>query len=588
MAYDILTTSGIISFVNSYISNETHKLITPITNRTTKYQNLSSAYSTLSSKLGNLKKLLNEFKSTEVGSLFNSKLASSSNSNFVNVTATGSASVGAFSLRVGQLAKNDLLVSQEFASAGANAITGTHNFLIKTGDGEGGEFVSNIAVDFSDTETNQTVMEKIRDAVNSDKAVVNSGTKSASADYTGGTSTFKINLNGTETSITVNGGGTYEDLIDELASKINTDISGVTAEKIIDSPNPGDVNIKLTVNDSSKYISISHESGFDTVSDLNIAVTKEKGASGIITASAFSPVAGYSQFTLTSKETGSGFSIKELSDGGLSSALSGIGLNLGVSRPSFEQSTNPDTPGYVYADISENSLLNSRITFNGLTVQRNSNTISDLVSGVTFDLKSVMQESDSDVSVSVATDTASIKSKIEEFITKFNDVYTYLKTNASTGSNRGVLASDSNSSSLLSMFGSLAYTNIPGISEQELNALYKIGISFNSSTGLSISDSTKFELKIKENGSEVAAIFNSTNGIANSLFNKIDPYLGVNGYLSKAKSGFDNSVSSLNDRKAAVEKRIDKSAGLLKQRYERMQAQLSELLLVQNMFGNIA
>ncbi len=587
MANDILTTSSINSLITSYIANENEKLITPITKRVSKYQSLSSVYSILSSKLDKFKSLLTNLRSTESSSLFNAKSAASSNTSFITASAGNSASVGAYGIRVNQLAKNDLLVSQELSSTLANAVTGTQYFTVKTGDGSGGEYISNIEVALTGTETNQTVMEKIRDAINADKAVVSSSSMSTSSSYSGGTSTFKINLNGTEKSITVNGGGTYEDLIDELVSKINTDISGVTAEKVVDSPNPGDVKLKLTVGDASKYISITHESGFDLVSDLNIGVTKEKGASGIVTASVLSPVSGFSQFTLTTKETGVDFRIKELSDNSTYSALSSIGLNLGSNRPTFNQSTDPDTTGYVYSDITVNSQLNAIIEFNGLNIQRNSNVVSDLVSGVTFSLKSLMEPTDPNVNVTVTADTSSIKTKIEDFITQFNDIYTYIKAQqeSSNTTGRGVLSSDGNASTLLSTLSELVYSKVPGISDQNINTLYQIGLTFNSNTGLSISDSSKLEQKIRDNGDEIAALFNSTDGISNALYNKINPYLGIEGYLSKSKSNFESNIKALNDRKIAGEKRINKSSIILRQRYEQLQAQLASILTIQNFFS---
>jgi len=587
MANDILTTSSINSLITSYIANENEKLITPITKRVSKYQSLSSVYSILSSKLDKFKSLLTNLRSTESSSLFNAKSAASSNTSFITASAGNSASVGAYGIRVNQLAKNDLLVSQELSSTLANAVTGTQYFTVKTGDGSGGEYISNIEVALTGTETNQTVMEKIRDAINADKAVVSSSSMSTSSSYSGGTSTFKINLNGTEKSITVNGGGTYEELIDELVSKINTDISGVTAEKVVDSPNPGDVKLKLTVGDASKYISITHESGFDLVSDLNIGVTKEKGASGIVTASVLSPVSGFSQFTLTTKETGVDFRIKELSDNSTYSALSSIGLNLGSDRPTFNQSTDPDTTGYVYSDITVNSQLNAIIEFNGLNIQRNSNVVSDLVSGVTFSLKSLMEPTDPNVNVTVTADTSSIKTKIEDFITQFNDIYTYIKAQqeSSNTTGRGVLSSDGNASTLLSTLSELVYSKVPGISDQNINTLYQIGLTFNSNTGLSISDSSKLEQKIRDNGDEIAALFNSTDGISNALYNKINPYLGIEGYLSKSKSNFESNIKALNDRKIAGEKRINKSSIILRQRYEQLQAQLASILTIQNFFS---
>ncbi|MGA9293869.1 MAG: flagellar filament capping protein FliD [Ignavibacteriaceae bacterium] len=589
----ILTTSNITALVNSYITDQTSRIITPITTRQTRYQNLSSAYNTFSSKLTSLKSLLVDFKIADTTSLFNKKAAASSDPTFISTSVENSASIGAYNMRVDQLAKNDVLLSQDIASSAANALTGTHTFTLKTGDGTNPDFTSNVEVTFSGSETNQTVMEKIRNAINTDKAVVQSGTKSASASYTGGPSTFTIDLNGTETSISVNGGGTYEDLIDEIASKINSDVSGVSAEKVLDS-GTGNVSLKLTVNNSKNYISVTNTSGNDIVSDLGIGAVKEKGASGMVTASSFSPASGNTQLSLTSKETGVNYRIKELSDSGSSTALSSLGLNIGASRPAFDQSTEPDTVGFLYSDISSNSLLNAKLTFNGLSISRDSNIIDDLVTGVTFNLKASMQSSDSDVSVSVANDVKTIESKVQDFITKFNDIYQFLKTNSSATSSSssgttsytpGVLSYDSNASSLLSMLRSVAYTRVVGIPTGDMNSLSQIGITFDTSTGLSISDTAAFEQKVNENSDQVAALFNSTDGLANTLYNQIDPYLGVSGYLTIKKNSYNSNITSLSDKITAAQDRINKSADSLRSQYEKLQSQLAEMISMQNMIS---
>ena len=582
----ILSTSYITALVNSYITNQTNQIITPISTRQTRYQNLSSAYSTFSSKLNALQTLLSDFKVTDSTSLFNTKAGTSSNSDFIATTVNNSASIGAYNMRVSQLAKNDVLVSQDLLSATSNAITGTHTFTLTAGDGTNPDFTSHVDVTFSGSETNQTVMEKIRDAINSDKAVVQSNTKTASSSYTGGASSFTIDLNGTETTIAVNGGGTYEDLVDEIAAKINSTVSGVSAEKVLDSPNPGDVSLKLTVSDSKNYISISNTSGFDVVSDLGIGVTKEKAASGMVTASSFSPASGYSQFSLTSKNTGVDYRIKDLSDSGSSTALSSIGLNIGSSRPAFDQSTSPDTAGYLYSDITSNSLLNAKLSFNGLNITRNSNTIDDLVTGVTFNLKSAMQSTDSDVNISVANDVKTIESKVQNFITKFNDIYQYLKSNsAASSSGQSVLSYDSNASTLLSILRSVAYTRISGLPNGDLNSLSQIGITFDTTNGLSISDTATFEQKVNEHADQVAALFNSTNGLANTLYTQINPFLGVDGYLTLKQNTYDNNVRNLSDKISSAQDRINKSADSLRTQYEKLQSQLADMISMQNMIS---
>lgn len=586
MATDILSTSTINSLVSSYTVNETDKYVTPLQNRKSKYSNLSSAYAAFSSKLSALKSLLTNLKLTGSDSLFRTKSATTSDSSFVTATASSSASIGAYSLRVNQLAKNDIVISNDLTSSDASALSGTHSFSIKTGDGDSGEFVSNVEVTFDSSETNETIMEKIADAINSDKAVVQSDTKTASSSYSGGASSFVIDLNGTETTISVNGGGTYEDMIDEIVNSINDNIDGLTAEKVLDS---GNVSLKLTVENSSDYISISNSTGFDLVSDLNIGVTQEKGASGLVTASSFSPTGSKSQFSITSKETGVGYRITDLSDGGGSGALAALGLNLGTARTAYDQSSDPDTAGFLYSDITdENNLLNSKFVFNGLTLQRDSNSISDLVTGVTFKLNSVMQSSDTTVNMTVGSDVDSVKSTIQDFITKFNDLYTYLKSNSTSSSGqRGLFIGDTNASAILSSLTSISYTSVSGISTGSVNMLNQIGISFDSATGLSISDSNLLENKISENASQVEGLFNSTSGIANTLYDKINPYLGSGGYLALAKSSYDRNVTTYDDRIASTQQRINKSADNLRKNYEKLQSQIADLYSLQSLLSSI-
>lgn len=589
MALDISSYSAITKLVEAYSTNETEKLVTPITKKQTYNKDVSTGYTDLSKKLDTLKTELVSLKQTGTDSVFAARSATSSDTKFLTATATTAASTSSFDFRIDQLAKSDIAVSPEAVSATANAITGTHSFTIKTGDGSSGEYTSNIDVDFTASETNKTVLEKIRDAINFDKAIVTSNAKVGSSAYAGGSSSFTINLNGSSQTVSVVGGGTYTQLVDEAIAQIqaNASLGGITAEKVVDSPTPGDVKLKLTVSDSSKYISISHASGYDVVTDLNIGVTKEKAASAIVSASVFAPDSTNSQFSLTAKTSGLDNRITSIADTGTSTALATIGMNLGVSRPVFDQTTIPDTAGFVYSDITQNAnLLNAKIQFNGLNFQRNTNSISDLVNGVTFNLKSVMQASDTTVNVAVATDNANIKSKVESFISKFNDVYVFMdeKRKRNFG-DKGVFTGDSNVSSILETFTSNLSSQISGISAGDLSYLSQIGITFNSTTGLSISNSTLFDNNLTDKISQVEAVFNSTSGIANILYNKVNPYLGAAGYLATSKKSLDDNVTYMETKITAMKKRIDKRAEMMRKQYEGLQSQLVSLNMNASLFG---
>lgn len=588
MATSSLTTSGINSFVTSYKQAQYERRIQPLATRKSKFSNIGTALSQLNTKLSSMKTLLTDFKTSTSTSLFNTKKAVSSNENFLTATAGKTASLGSYDFFISQLAKNDIAVSKDMATDTLTTLSGSHSFVLKTGDGSTGEFTSAIDVEFDGTETNKEVMEAIQQAINSDKAVVTSDAKTGSSSYAGGTSTFTINLNGTETDITVDGGGTYEELIDELVSKINTDIAGLTAEKITDSPNPGDVRLQLQVENSDHYISISHKSGNDIVADLNIETTKEKAASGMVTASVFTPRSGVHQLSMSSKNTGLDYRIKELSDSGTSTALAEIGLNLGTSRPSFDQSGDPDTPGFVYSDITDaNNLLNTKFTFNGLNIQKNSNSVTDLVEGLTFDFKSVMKETDNKVNISISNNNEEVKGQIESFINTFNDVYTFLKTKSmSSDGVRGVLLGEANTSSLLNTLRTIAYQPVTGLASGTINYLSQIGISFNSTSGLSISDSSLLNQKLTENISEVKDLFTSENGLATKLYSGIESYVGAEGYLTTSIDTYNSSTSYIDKRISSIQSSIDKTAEVLRNKYQNLQLQYATLLSSSSLFSS--
>jgi len=582
MAYDLLTTSGINSLVNSYINTESQKRLSPLANRKTKYTSISNIYSGLLSKVDALKSKMSILKATGTSSAFAVKKATSSNTTAVTVSASTAAQKGAFALRVNQLAKNDLVVSLDKNSADFSTITtpGTYTFAIKGGDGEGGQFTSNVSVvleadDFTDGNISfEDLSVIVAKAINDDKAVVESSSVSGSTLSSG---SFTFDLNGTETTINYSA-GTYDEVIDSIITQLE-DVSGLAAEKVVDGTN---VSLKLTVTDSSKYISISGDTG-TLVSELGISVDQEKGASGIVSATSFSPSNGLSQISLTAKNSGAGFKIDELSDlsGGM---LDQFGLNLGTTRTAFIQNeSGADTAGYVH----NTSILNSKIVFNGLNIERNSNSISDLVSGVTLSLKSVMAVDDNDVTVDVANDVAAVKAKIDEFITSFNDVYNYIKTNTSSSDGvRGVLLGDASGSSLLSLLSSTAYSPISGLGSGTINSLTEMGITFNSNTGLSITDSSQLTNALENNIEEVEQTFNSDSGIAANLYNKLLPYAGYNGYLTARKNTIDGNIKSTSDSITKIQTKIEKDSEVLRNRYIQLQSQLSTLLNSTGSFGS--
>ncbi|HOI28374.1 MAG TPA: flagellar filament capping protein FliD [Melioribacteraceae bacterium] len=583
MAYDALTTSGINNLVNSFKISEQNKRISPLNTRKTYYQNITSAYSQLSSKLDSLKSILSDLKSTSSDAVYYSKSGTSSNTSFLTINSSLGASDGSYSVRINQLAKNDLLLSNDLISDDASSIItmpGTYDFEIKAGDGNGGEFVSKVSLTLSESDftestiKNSALMQKIQNAINSDSAVINSSSVAGSTLSSG---SFVFDLNGTETTINYEAGN-YSEVIDSIVSQLN-EIDGISAEKTTDG---GNVGFYVTGDSTSNYIGFGSDTG-TLLSELGISEGKEKAASGIVTASLFSPVSGRSQLSVTAKNSGYDYRITSIAESGSNGILESVGLNLGTTRQEFVQNEGLDTAGFLYTT----TLLNSKIEFNGINIERSSNSISDLIDGSTIQLKSVMQEDDTTVNLTVSKNVDTIKNKVQDFITKFNEVYTYIKNNLkSDGSTRALFAGDTTASSILTTLSSFAYTAVSGIPSNQINSLSKLGITFNVDTGLSLSNTDTFNSVVENRLSEVITLLTAGTGIASTMYDRINPYLGSSGYITKSRTAFDNNIKTLTDSITSAQNRIDKNAEMLRQRYITLQMQLAELMSYQNYFSS--
>ena len=575
---DFLSTSGVDGLIRSYQSVQYSRRVYPLEVRKQKFSTLSQGWGDLKTKLTSLKTSAYDFKTSTDTSLFFTRSVSVSDESILTATASSNAPESSYTMRVNQLAKSDLTVSDtQTAATAVTSMAGTHTIQIGSGD-----YTSTVDVELTGTETNKTIMEKLSTAINADKAETLSDSFDPTATFTG-TGSFTIDIGGTEKTISYDYGTTsktYDEVMDDLVADINTNVNGVLAEKVTDATT-GFVSLQLTVEDSDDYITVGGTSAF-----LNMDVTKEKGASGLADASVFAPSTDQTKFSVSAKD--SGYDNRLIMSDVSGSIFSQVGLSSAVLT-GRTIAADDNTAGFIYDSTSSTvNGLNAKVEFNGINIQRNSNVITDLVDSVTFNLSAVNEAADPDVSVSVKVDTASITDDIKEFISNFNNAYTYIKNNSySSGDkdNRGAFVGDSTARSLMSTLTNLAMGQVTGLQDGNFSYLSEIGITFDPAGGLSISDSSKLETSLEENASQVSDLFSSTNGIANSLYDTLDNYLGVDGSISNLIESYDSNVTYYNNKIESVNKSIDKSADILRSQYEDLQMQL---LTLQYSFNSMA
>ena len=149
-----------------------------------------------------------------------------------------------------------------------------------------------------------------------------------------------------------------------------------------------------------------------------------------------------------------------------------------------------------FADVETQKGNDAQLTLNGLTVFRSSNTVTDLVEGLTLD---VLQAAPGEtVTVTVEEDKTFAEQNIRDFIGAYNeflnavdplfDVSTQINDAGEEESVVGSLANDSLAKSVLSRIRSTIASAIPGLGNSNFTSLTNVGIRTELDGSLSINE----------------------------------------------------------------------------------------------------
>jgi flagellar hook-associated protein 2 len=192
---------------------------------------------------------------------------------------------------------------------------------------------------------------------------------------------------------------------------------------------------------------------------------------------------------------------------------------------------------------------NARLTVDGVTVERGSNTISDLVAGVQLQLTGT---SNTAVALTSSTPTAALKSSISDFVDTYNEVLNKLteQLDPQTGPLRGDAAAQTLLRSLRALTTKAVLSNVAAGTPTTLG---EIGVKTNRNGTLSVDDATVTRA-LTNSPDAVEAMFafstTSTNGLTAAL-NSIS--LGASSTLY----GLGASAKRYNEQASAVTKAQD-------------------------------
>jgi len=235
----------------------------------------------------------------------------------------------------------------------------------------------------------------------------------------------------------------------------------------------------------------------------------------------------------------------------------------------------------------------SKFTFNGGTTEilRDTNTVTDLISGYTINLKELGSSS-----VSVVQDTTNIHTKIDSFVEKYNSAITELnkQTLSSTDSaSRGIFSGESTIKSMKSAIQNMIQSVGGGV-----GSLEDYGFSVDRDGKMSV-DKTVFDGLLSANASNVEAFFNggtytktggsqvTLTGAFVDMSSIVTAYTKTNGILDQLKSSISTSITDLEDRKTSATASLDSKYAILKKQFIAYDAVINKINNTSSLFTKL-
>ncbi|MEJ2726792.1 MAG: flagellar filament capping protein FliD, partial [Deltaproteobacteria bacterium] len=202
----------------------------------------------------------------------------------------------------------------------------------------------------------------------------------------------------------------------------------------------------------------------------------------------------------------------------------------------------------------------SLLTFNGIDVRRSSNTIDDLVGGVTLQLRQADEAQP--VTVGISRNTGAAIEKINAFVEAYNKVVDEFRDKQSFGGeagSSGALIGDGAARAIQRKFRSILGSRLDQV-DSAYTTMASIGISMDRYGKLDV-DEDKLAESIDDSVDDVIALFTVDSETSRGIATALEGYLNValdsrDGVLAVKEKGLQDSIDDLKEKQEIMEARL--------------------------------
>jgi flagellar hook-associated protein 2 len=244
----------------------------------------------------------------------------------------------------------------------------------------------------------------------------------------------------------------------------------------------------------------------------------------------------------------------------ITSDTTGAASNFTVDLTGF----TPSVPAFTFSSISTGQ--DASFTVNGVAISRPTNTVTDVIDGVSISLLASSQSS----TVTISKDRAGVKAKLKELVAAFNDVIDLFKThaNAENKDTTAILYGDTTLRSAQTAIRGVLDAQVTGTGST-YDTLASVGIRTGSDGRLSVDDTALGNALNSDFEGVISLFTTATNGIAsrvqtaalsfsnNSLKTRTDGILarirGINGQVDRLEERLEQYIETLRKKFSALD-----------------------------------
>jgi flagellar hook-associated protein 2 len=350
--------------------------------------------------------------------------------------------------------------------------------------------------------------------------------------------------------------GNYSVTVTSLASDEQEVHSGVTALTTVINNSGSSKVFQYTYAGTQRSLTVADGTTFEDLRDLINDDTSNPG----VTATIINDGVGATPYRLIIK-------------GGETGAANTITVDAGTTLDGTGSTT--DFRSTAFTELK--TAADSDITIDTLQIKRSTNSITDVISGMTINLKKAGVGVSSNITVTANRDA--IKAQINEFVTAYNGVVDLISANSAYDSKTkvgGALLGEGTARNIRNQLRSIISGTVSG-QPDDMNILAQLGITTNSKTGKLDVNTSTMDTKLSSDLDDVAALFTTTStGIANQIYTYITNTTStVDGSLTLRAKGLQALIKDIDDTVKNMQYRLDKEESDMVRKFTALESLVS-------------